>query len=198
MDTHTPHLGWKFWRRWVAITTIAWFGGFISAIVLSYLVVNAFYSKETNIIVGLCVGASIGISQVLVARRWLRLSSSWVWGAVLAMAPPFVAMTLLGEIWPGASETVTNIILGFLILVSGVLGSILQARALRPFTLRANMWIPACFSSWGLAWLIMGFAGPLVSGIALGAIGGALLIWILQGPHAQNAIHLVKSGPVTS
>ena len=63
MDTNLSNLGWRFWGRWLVATTVAWVVGFIAAIALSYLVVNAFYPEESNLIVGLCMGAALAIGQ---------------------------------------------------------------------------------------------------------------------------------------
>ena len=49
----------KFWSWWVLANGIGFPVGFILAIILSYAVANIFYPKETNLIVGLCVGGVV-------------------------------------------------------------------------------------------------------------------------------------------
>ncbi len=62
----------RFLGQWVLASGIAWLVGIILAIVLSYTVVNYFYPRETNLIVGLCVGGAIqGIISGIALLRWL-------------------------------------------------------------------------------------------------------------------------------
>jgi hypothetical protein len=70
------------------------------AIVLSYLVLNLVNPKETNLIVGLCMGAVVGFCLLVVARRWIKLARGWVWGAMVGMGIPFVAAVIVDELWP--------------------------------------------------------------------------------------------------
>ncbi|TFG51520.1 MAG: hypothetical protein E4H37_07760, partial [Gemmatimonadales bacterium] len=105
MSTQTSDVGWGFWIRWVVATTIGWVVGTFAAIILSYLVVNLVYPKETNLIVGLCLGAAVSLSQKMGVRRWLTLAHSWVWGAMVGIGIPFVVVVLLDELRPGASES---------------------------------------------------------------------------------------------
>ena len=61
--------------------------------------------------------------------------------------------------------------------IGSVIGGLLQARVLPSHASRASWWVVATVVSWGLAWSL-GLAG----GIALGAVGGGVLIWLLGAP----------------
>ncbi|MGD8698203.1 MAG: hypothetical protein PVJ43_02865 [Gemmatimonadales bacterium] len=77
-------------------TFIGWVVGMLAAIILSYVVLNSLvYAKETNLIVGLCLGAAVALSQKIVVRRRLDLAISRLWGAVIGIGIPFVAVVLL-------------------------------------------------------------------------------------------------------
>jgi hypothetical protein len=160
----------------------------VGAIVLSYLVVNLVYPKETNLIVGLCMGAAVGFSQKIVVRRWIKLAGGWVWGAMVGLGIPFVVAVIVDELWAGADDLPEDWLLGRLLIavVGGVLAGLLQARYLRPYTSRANLWILVSVVSWGLAWLSPG--GLVVGGIVLGAVSGGLLMWLLRGPTVAEAV----------
>ena len=62
------NVGWRFWRRWLAASTVGWLVGLIAAIPITFEVVNRLYPKETNLTLGVCAGAGIGLSQVVAVR----------------------------------------------------------------------------------------------------------------------------------
>jgi hypothetical protein len=49
-------LGWRFWGNWVLATTIGWPIGVVGAFILAHIVYMV-YPKETNLVLGLCLGA---------------------------------------------------------------------------------------------------------------------------------------------
>lgn len=65
MDSQSPDLNRTFWIGWIVATTIGWIVGMIGAIALSYLVVNIFYPRTTNLIVGVCMGAGFAAGGVV-------------------------------------------------------------------------------------------------------------------------------------
>lgn len=177
MSMPTSDVGWGFWIRWVVATIIGWLVGTFAAIILSYLVVNLVYPKETNLIVGLCVGAAVGLSQKIAVRRWITLAYSWVWGAMVGIGIPFVVIVLLDELRPGAGEGWWPLLL----IAGGALSGLLQVPALRPHTSRVYWWVLASTVSWSLAWFISrvaGITGFLAGGAVLGAVSCGLLLWL--------------------
>ncbi|MFH1681149.1 MAG: hypothetical protein ABIH26_10955 [Candidatus Eisenbacteria bacterium] len=191
MASRAPDPGWGFWGRWLAATTIGWVVGAVSAIVLSYLVVNLVYPKTTNLIVGVCMGAAVGLSQKIAARRWLSLSHAWTRGAAIGLGIPFVLGVLADELRPFGVRLPEDGPFGVLLVGvgGGLIAGLLQVRVLRPHTSRAGAWAWASVLSWGLAWLSTTLGGPvgLLGGVVLGAASGGLLVWLLKSPAAEAA-----------
>lgn len=187
MSTKESDVGWNFWIRWVVATIIGWVFGTFAAIVLSYLVVNLVYHKETNLIVGLCVGAAVGLSQKIAVRRWITLAHSWVWGAMVGIGIPFVVVVLLEELQPGVGERWVSPLL----VAGGVICGLLQVPALRLLTTRAYWWVLASTVSWSLAWLVSNVAGTvgfLGGGVVLGVVSCGVLLWLRKSPKAATTI----------
>jgi hypothetical protein len=117
---------------------------------------------------------------MVVARPWLTLTSTWALGSALGMGIPFVAVVVLDEIGVGAMNGAGAWIFGLVALASGLLGGVLQSRVLRSHTPRAGLWVFAAMVCWGLAWLGDGAIGFPAGGVVLGALGGGVLMWVLQ------------------
>ena len=190
MDPQGRDGSWSLFGRWFLGTLIGWFVGVLLAIGLSYVVAALFSAEETNLIVGLVLGAVVTFAQLVAVRGVLSLTSRWVWGAAVGLGVPFIVAVVASAIWPsvaGASDT-------WLILVAlagGALAGSLQAPALRGSTARALWWIPASLVSWGVAWLASVAwteAALVLGGAVLGAVSGALLIWVLRPTAAHEAV----------
>lgn len=174
--------GRNFWFRWLIASVIGWVVGLILAIVLSYAVVSLFYDETTNLIVGLVLAAGVGLAQMIAVRKVLPLTWRWVWGAAAGIGLPFVIAVVIDEMWFSEAETFEA---GFVIVgaVGGALAGLIQHVTLKPHTSRAKWWILASPVSWALAWatnILIGEAGIIVGGIVLGAVSGAMLIWIVN------------------
>lgn len=71
--------------------------GGIAAFLLSYMVVNIFYPKESNLILGLCIGSGVGYAQWLVLKRKMKISSLWGLACTICLGIPFIAEVILEE-----------------------------------------------------------------------------------------------------
>lgn len=120
-------------------------------------------------------------------RRWLTLTSGWIWGAVVALTPPFVATVLFDEFGVPLGGIAADWHIGFVAAVGGLAGLFLQARVLRLYTSRAYWWIPAVAISIGLTVLATDLIGLAAGGLVVGAVSGGLLIWILKVPPRLQA-----------
>jgi len=190
MDSPVQRISWSFWGRWLLATFLGWVGGIILAIVLSYLIVNIFYPKETNLIVGLVLGAVVGFAQMIAARRIVALTFRWVWGAAVGMGIPLLVAVIIDEIWFSASEA-SDMMLVLVAVLGGAVAGFLQAPALRRHTPMAQWWVLASVVSWGLAWLIsavIGEAGFMLGGLVFGALSGAFLVWIVNSSSADKGV----------
>jgi len=190
MGPQVRDASWSLFGRWFLGTLIGWFVGILLAIGLSYTVVGLFYAEETNLIVGLVLGAVVGLAQTIAVRRVLPLTQRWVWGAAAGLGIPFIVGVVVSEVWFNVTET-SDTWLVLVAVAGGALAGLLQAPALRRHTSRAHWWIPASLVSWGVAWLASvawAEAGLLLGGVVLGAASGSLLIWMLRSAAAREAV----------
>jgi len=179
---------WGLFGRWFLGTLIGWLVGALIAIGLSYAVVGLFFADETNLIVGLVMGAIVGLAQLIAVRGALPLTGRWVWGAAAGLGIPFVVGVVVSAVWFNVTEA-SNTWLVLVGLAGGGLAGLLQAPVLRRRTAHALWWIPASSVSWGVAWLASvawAEAGLLLGGAVLGAVSGSLLIWMLRPAAASD------------
>jgi hypothetical protein len=184
MSTENNQLGNKFIRNWVLANGIGWLVGFIIAFPLSYGVVNIFYPKETNLILGLCIGAAVGYAQWLVLKRKFKISSSWGHICTICLGIPFIAEFILNELgyeidyFRGNYEYLGGLVFGIAV---GLVMGVLQMRLLKPYFKNAPRWIVASSVGWGICWFAVRlelpfFLGILLGGVLLGLITGYSII----------------------
>lgn len=164
---------------------IGWIVGTLAAFILSELVVNLVYPKQTNLILGLCIGAAVGLSQKIAVRRWITLAHSWVWGAMVGIGIPFMVIVLLDELRPGAGESLPELPP---LIIGGAICGLLQVPALRPHTSRVYSWVLASTVSWSLAWSAANLEYFFGGGGVLGAVSGVLLLWLLTVPKTAKTV----------
>jgi hypothetical protein len=182
MDSERQNISWALWGRWLLATVIGWGVGIIFAIVLSYAVVNLFHPEETNLIVGLCVGAGVGSAQVIASRRMISSRWGWVLGTIAGIGIPYTINVLLAEGWLGTIQ-VSKIWLVLIVIVAGVLAGVLQVASLMRHTLRARWWIWTSVITWCVTWFIsltLHDPGFIVGVLAYGSMSGAILIWLVR------------------
>jgi hypothetical protein len=190
MDSSGQNIGWRLWARWLLATLIGYVVGAGFAIVLTGTIggiaslLGLFHPRETDLIVGLCVGAAIGLAQVIALRQILALNYGWVWGGLVGFGLPFTLDVLLDEGWLGAIE----VPLAWLItvgIIAGALAGIIQTAALRRHTPRAGWWTWMSAASFGIASLCffsLDDAGlGLIAGmLVVGVLSGAFLVWLVK------------------
>jgi hypothetical protein len=187
MNIENKQLEKKFLQKWVTANGIGWLVGSIGAIILSHLVVNIFYPKETNLIIGLCIGAGVGYAQWFVLKGMFKISSLWGLVCTVCMGIPFIAFVIMDEngykfsSFQGDYEFLYRLIFG---LIMGLVVGLLQIQFLKSYFKRAAWWIVASSIGWGICFLAssvpMPFAmlGILVGGVLLGLITGLGIIWM--------------------
>ena len=185
MNNDYKQLEKKFLLNWVTANGIGWPLGFISAIILSNLIVNIFYHKETNLILGLCIGASVGYAQWFVLKRNFKISSLWGLVCTVSMGVPFIAIVVMDEnnyeipSFSGDYEFFGRLIFG---LVMGLVIGLVQTQFLKPYFKKAAWWIPASSVGWGICFLAssapmsLSIPGILLGGVLLGLITGYAII----------------------
>lgn len=187
MKNESHKLERKFLGNWILANGIGWVVGSIGAFVLSAFVVNIFYEKETNLIVGLCVGASIGYAQWLVLKRYYKISSFWGLICTLCLGISFIVGVILYESginapsFPGEHLILNLPIFG--LIVGSVIG-ILQMKFLRPYFRKASRWVLVSSIGWGICELVLSVPMPMATfamlsaGVLLGVVTGFGIIWM--------------------
>lgn len=187
MNNENKQLEKKFLLNWITANGIGWLVGSIGAIILSYLVVNIFYHKETNLIVGLCIGASVGYAQWFVLKRKFKISSLWGLVCTVCMGIPFIAEVIMDEsghkipYFQGDYEFLGRLIFGMIV---GLVIGLLQMQFLKPYFKKAAWWIAASSVGWGVCFLAssvpmpLAMLGMLSGGVLLGLITGYSIIWM--------------------
>jgi len=190
MKNESKQLGKYFLLNWTLANAIGWLVGFISAIILSYLVVNIFYQKETNLVLGLCIGVIVGYAQWFVLKRKFKISYLWILVSTICMGIPFIVEVIMDEsgykitYFQGNYEFLGRLIFG---LVVGLLIGLLQMQYLKPYFKRAACWIVASSVGWGICWLASSIPMPLA---ILGIILGGVLLGLITG---YSIIRMSKS-----
>ena len=187
MPSEQDKIGWRFWGRWVLVTTIGWTVGNILAFIVAHLVapiVSIAIPHETNLVVGVCLGAVVGYAQRRYAPNRITASGRWILSTAIGMGIPFVVVTIAHEIWSGIPLGVVLIL-----AVGGLFTGLLQLRNVRRHSGGSGWWLLASIAGWGLGWVTMnlGFAvGLLLGGAVLGAVTGGAMVWLLQSPPATD------------
>lgn len=187
MNNESKQFGKKFLQNWILANSVGWLVGLIGAILLSYLVVNMFYHKETNLILGLCIGASVGYAQWFVLKKKFKINSSWGLVCAVCMGIPFIVEVILEEsgykitYFQGNYEFLGRLLFGVIV---GLVIGLLQIRYLKPYFKKAGWWIVASSVGWGICWLSslvpmpLSILGILLGGVLLGLITGYGIIWM--------------------
>jgi hypothetical protein len=169
----------KFLSKGLLANGIAWLVGIILAIVLSYTVVNLFYPKETNLIVGICLGAVVGYSQWLVLKKYFKPGVWWILAAAIGIGLPFVVIFVLYEINGVEVEFTGMEILdqAILLFMGGFLTGLLQFNIFKALSPKYAWWIIISTFAWGIGWF-----GLILGGLVLGLIAGFPILRLFSLP----------------
>lgn len=185
----TPHHG-RVWARWSAATLIGYGLGVALAIVLTSLLAAALpESVETDILVGMCVGASMGLAQTFVLHARARSRMRWVLGATVGFGAPFTLVVALSEslIGPTGADALWVVLTAVL---AGTLGGAVQRSALRSTTRRAGRWVwMSAVLGTALSGVFLWASDPplglLVGAVVYGVLGGGLLARLPPDGHTD-------------
>ena len=166
----------RLFGKWMLASGIGYPLGLLVAFPLSYGLVNRVYPKESNLILGLCIGLVVGLLQWRVLRRRADISARWVGASALGMAIPFVLLVLLAELGFGPVRLFAHPMLNDVVALAipmafgGLLTGLLQVPLLKPFGDRAPLWIAVSTVAWGIS-----IFGLWLGGVILGVVTGAAL-----------------------
>jgi len=177
MNTESNVVGKTFWKRWVLQSAIGYLLGFWGGFIAGHFLLS-------NVMIGIAIGAVVGLMQCRVLRDYTKVSSSWwVLSNVIGMGIGFGLYNVVWYVWeypfdlswplgiPGWSAA---------FFFGGGIAGFLQQRMLRRHFCGSGWWAAICALGWGLS----GFAIQLqiVSGAVLGAITAGMMLSILRQP----------------
>jgi len=178
--------------RWVYLTFLGWALGFL----LMLLLIGVFGMiglGETQVPIGLGMGAGVGLLQGRLIRERLGTGRSWLYACAAGLTAPFLVRDLAK-----LADIDLPYTLAGSVIVGGFMVGLLQWRVLRPLVSGAGIWIPASIVGWTLAASTVvlndrvipktpGLVGALiyvgvilVGGVMLGALTGVVLQRLLR------------------
>jgi hypothetical protein len=200
MNTERTTIGWGFWLAWVLATIV----GFVIGALLGMSVAYGLFDRDVfdatiGITAGIVMGATAGCLQWVVLRDKVAQAGWWVLASTLGFA---LTLGTLGAM--GIGDTNENYIMAGILFaaVFGVAGGVLQWLVLRQVGIpRAGLWVPASIfgslvaaigfpisaalgaaGNYGLSAIVFG----LLLGAGLGAVPGAVLVWLLRQSPSRD------------
>ena len=201
MNTQRTNVGWGFWLAWVLASIMGFGIGSLIGISVSYALLPGMgitdeFGVAHLIMFGILLGAMSGFLQWVVLREKVARAGSWVLASTLGFA---LAGGTLGAIGVNENYVMAGILFATLF---GVAGGILQGLVLKRAQIaRAGWWVLASIlgslvgaigipisssigatGNYGLSAMVFG----LLFGAGLGALPGAVLVWLLRQTHSSN------------
>lgn len=201
MNTERTNVGWGFWLAWVLASIMGFGMGSLIGMSVSYALLPGMgitdeFGVAHLIMFGTLLGAMSGFLQWVVLREKVARAGPWVLASALGFA---IAGGTLGAIGVDENYVIAGILYA---AVFGVAGGILQGLVLkRAQVARAGLWVLASIlgslvgtvgipisssigatGNYGLSAMVFG----LLLGAGLGAIPGAVLVWLLRQSQSSN------------
>ena len=200
MNTERTNVGWRFWLAWVLASVM----GYVVGALLGLYAAYGFFDRDVfdatiGIVMGIVMGATAGCLQWVVLRQKVAQAGPWILASTLGFT---ITLGMLGAIGIGESNE-DYVRAGILFAaVFGIAGGILQWLVLRRAGIpRAGLWVLAnIFGSLVAAigfpisaaignsgnYALSGTVFGLLLGAGLGAIPGAVLVWLLRQSPSGN------------
>lgn len=183
----------QFFINWTGLSTIFMFissiAGFIAVLLINSALGYGYEDSGTSFVqtadyctAGSIIAAVIGLTQWLLLRRKIKISSLWILACIGGI---IISESLAGLILWKLEINRANIGLFqagpilpevLIFAFTGALNGLFQFPLLKRYYHKAGLWILASI----IAWITVPLAVYALGGITLGAITGATLIWILQ------------------
>lgn len=199
MNTERTNVGWSFWLLWVLASVFGYVVGGLVGYGMAYgLFDRDPFDATMGITVGIVMGATSGCLQWVVLREKVARAGPWVLASTLGFT---ITFGTLGAI--GIGESNENYVMAGILFATafGIIGGVLQWLVLRRAGIpRAGLWVPASIfgslvaaivipissaigstGNYGLGAMVFG----LFFGAGLGAIPGAVLVWLLRRQRAE-------------
>lgn len=200
MNAIQNNVGWGFWLAWVLASLMGFVVGALLGMYVAYgLFDRDGYDATIGVTAGIVIGGTAGYLQWVVLREKVARAGPWVLASTLGFT---ITFGTLGAIGIGESNE-DYVMAGILFAaVFGVAGGVLQWLVLRRAGIaRAGLWVAAIIigslvtaigfpmsatigatGNYGLSATVFG----LFLGIGLGAIPGAVLVWLLRQSPSSN------------
>lgn len=178
----------SFQTRWLVATTLGWFLGFVFVIALAMIWDT--FGGDAQFMVGLGMGAGVGLTQGRVLRAWLP-ALPWFLVSTLGMGVPF----LVQDIAHAAGSDWSNLLVLY-VTPGACVVAILQGLQLRRRFGAMGNWLPACIAGWllpvglmalhdldivgGPVGVVLQLTGMLLGGLFLGAATVRPLLRVLE------------------
>lgn len=200
MNAEPTNIDWRFWLAWVLASVMGLVLGALLGLYVAYgLFDRDGFDATIGVTAGIVIGATAGCLQWVVLREKVARAGQWVLASTLGFA---ITFGTLGAIGIGVSNE--NFVMAGLLFaaVFGVAGGVLQWLVLRRAGIaRAGLWVPANIFGSLVAAIgfplsaVIGYSGNyalsvtvfgLLLGAGLGAIPGAVLVWLRrQSPSSK-------------
>lgn len=180
----------KIWGLWLVATLLGYAIGVPVAIAVTAAVGGLVSNGgETDILVGLCVGGSMGFTQAFVLRPYVRLAVAWIVGGAVGFGLPFTVVVAFHESLVGPIENQA----GWVILTALIAGAAAGARqyfALKARVRKAGHWLwMSTVTGAALAATFLASHEPplaLLLGVAVyGLVGGGFIAHLLRSDGAD-------------
>ncbi len=180
MNTPTRRMDASFLQRWTLATFSGWILGFVATLLVAKLV-NSLYPHVSKLVVGVCIGAAVGVAQFHVFSLYRPVSRWWVFASSIGLGLPFIVLGVLDAIGlqsveaSGAQYLARTLLLG---APGGLLSALLQLRCLRQHFKSPAWWLAINSAGWGMCWLLFSLTAPFA---LIGAVMGATLVGSVTG-----------------
>lgn len=201
MNTERTNIGWGFWIAWILASIVGFGMGSLIGMSVSYALLPEMgitdeFGVAHLLMFGTMLGTTSGFLQWVVLREKVAQAGWWVLASAMGFA---IAGGTLGTI--GINENYLTAGILFAVLF-GFAGGIMQALVLKRAQIaRVGMWVLASIlgslvgaigipisssigatGNYGLSAMVFG----LLLGAGLGAIPGAVLVWLLRQSPSSN------------
>lgn len=132
---------------WIKANFIGWFAGIILIVVLS-AIFEGLGISNLQFFIGIGMGAGVSFMQWRVLKKTVDINKRWVWHAVIGMGTPFLIFDILKQFTVIPAGTYYMLLS---ICSAGLFTGLLQYYILRPYTVRAGLWVAGSFVGWTLA-----------------------------------------------
>jgi len=200
--------GWFLFAEWVAYTVAGYVLGFVVGFLLGHVLLG-------NVMVGMAIGAGVGLMQWILVRRYVPSSSFWILDCATGMTVALTVYTVVSVLYDfpfdlGVPRGAAGWAVAF--AAAGTFAGVLQFRILRRTIPRSVAWVPASAVAWaasvaGMAippnmddsmapWLLFArnlLLAPAAAGLILGLLTGGVMLMILRSSATNGDDLSVKS-----